>query len=304
MDIDQLVAFDRIVREGSFSRAAQALDIGQPAVSARLAALEASLGGSLFHRGRRVRLTAQGEAFLPFARRTLEVLGEGVEAARLAQAGKRGRVRLGALGSLAGGLIGPAVARFLKEHPEIDCSLKSGDHETILDLLRDGIVDLALVAWPTAEPIEPITTFLEPVVLAASPLHAVAARGSISTADLERLARPILRLRWWPANPPELIRLWDRCGHQVEVPMDTGRHLAREGVGVGFFTRTFIAEDLAEGRLREILMTDFPPLHRGSALVHSTRSLPLPEAARRFVTALEAEAVRLGLKGPTGLTSR
>ena len=81
MELDHPIAFDRIVREGSFSRAAQVLDIGQPAVSARLAALEASLGGPLFHRGRRVRLTPQGEAFLPFTRRFVAILE--AEAARL-----------------------------------------------------------------------------------------------------------------------------------------------------------------------------------------------------------------------------
>src|SRR5258706_3131954 len=116
LHVDQLTAFERVVREGSFSRAALALGIGQPAVSSRIVALETAIGGALFTRGRRVALTALGEGFLPYARRTLDVLGEGVEAARLAQVGQRGRIRLGALGSLAGGLVGPALAAFLKTH--------------------------------------------------------------------------------------------------------------------------------------------------------------------------------------------
>jgi DNA-binding transcriptional LysR family regulator len=297
MDIDQLIAFERIVREGSFSKAAQALDIGQPAISARVAALETSLGGSLFIRGRRIALTAQGEAFLPFARRTLDVLGEGVEAARLAQAGKRGRVRLGVLGSLAGGLVGPAVARFLRDQPEVDCSLKSGDHEVMIGLLRDGIVDLALIAWPTADPVDPLWTFREPVVLAASPQHPIAARRrGILTADLVAAARPFLRMRWWPRNPPDLIRLWDRSGHLIEVPMDTGRHLAREGVGVGFFSRILISEDLAEGRLVEVAVQDFPQLQRTFALVQLPREHTLPAAARLLAEAIEEEARRFGLQ--------
>ena len=52
MDRDQLAAFDHIVREGSFTRAAVALGIGQPAVSARVQALEDEIGGMLFTRGR------------------------------------------------------------------------------------------------------------------------------------------------------------------------------------------------------------------------------------------------------------
>src|SRR5438067_11703232 len=73
MQIDQLVAFDRIAREGTFSRAAVALGLGQPAVSARILALEDAVGGSLFVRGRKLRLTALGESFLPYARRAPEV---------------------------------------------------------------------------------------------------------------------------------------------------------------------------------------------------------------------------------------
>src|SRR6266702_3761766 len=85
MDRDQLAAFDHIAREGSFTRAALSLGIGQPAVSARIRALEEQIGGTLFTRGRRIALTALGESFLPFARRALELLGEGIEAARVAQ---------------------------------------------------------------------------------------------------------------------------------------------------------------------------------------------------------------------------
>src|SRR5262252_761880 len=137
----QLQAFQRVVRDRGFSRAAFALGIGQPAISARIRALEAAVGGALFTRGRRVALTALGESFLPYARRALEVLGEGVEIARQAQVGQRGRVTLGALGSLAGGLVGPALAALIVEHPEIDVVAKSGDHERIVELLWDGIVE-------------------------------------------------------------------------------------------------------------------------------------------------------------------
>ena len=74
MTVDQLVAFERVAREGSFSRAAVALGLGQPAVSARILALEDELGGSLFVRARSIRLTGLGTSLLPYVRRALEVL--------------------------------------------------------------------------------------------------------------------------------------------------------------------------------------------------------------------------------------
>src|SRR6185295_14213872 len=97
MDTDQLLAFQRVVREGSFSRAAVALDVGQPAVSARIHALEVAVGGPLFTRGRRIALTPLGESFLDYATRALDVLAAGVDDARLIRGGERGRISLGVM---------------------------------------------------------------------------------------------------------------------------------------------------------------------------------------------------------------
>src|SRR3954470_13740836 len=121
MDTDQLLAFQRVVREGSFSRAAVALDVGQPAISARIHALEVAVGGPLFTRGRRVALTPLGESFLGYASRALDVLAAGVDDARLIRGGDRGRISLGVMGSLAGGLAGPALANVLAASPGLGC---------------------------------------------------------------------------------------------------------------------------------------------------------------------------------------
>src|SRR5215469_10664139 len=162
MEIDQLMAFERVSREGSFSRAALALGIGQPAVSSRIQGLEETIGGALFNRGRRITLTTLGESFLPYVRRMLEVLREGIDASRMAQVGKRGSIKLGTLGSLAGGLVGPALAKFIRTHPDVDCMLKSGDHEVLVELLLDGILELALITWPCSEA---VATQLTPLLV-------------------------------------------------------------------------------------------------------------------------------------------
>jgi DNA-binding transcriptional LysR family regulator len=299
MDFDQLVAFERIAREGSFSRAALAIGIGQPAASARIHALEAALGGALFTRGRRIGLTPLGEGFLPVARRLLETLEEGVQAARLSQRGHRGRISLGALGSLAGGLVGPALAGLIRDRPEIECSLKAADHEALVELLLDGIIELALVAWPCSEALAanlvPLLVLHERVVLVAHPRHAIAADGSVSPGELARRARPLLRLRWWQAHEPEITRLAQLSGTFVEVPMEIGRQLVRSGVGAGFFTRTFIAEDMARGDVKEVRVRSFPPLFRDSALVRKKRSTPLSPAAGYLVELIREQARRLGL---------
>lgn len=304
MHLDQLHAFDRVVREGSFSRAAVALGLGQPAVSARIQVLEAALGGALFNRGRRVTLTALGESFLPYARRALEVLGEGAEAARLAQTGQRGRVRLAVLGSLAEGLVGPAVADFVRRHPAVDCTLRSGDHERVLSLLLDGVVELGLVAWPAREAgtaeLQAVLTFREPVLLVVGPGHPLAGRRRITREELVRLARPLLRLRWWPAHHPALLALAERTGQATEVAMEVARRLVGEGVGAGFFPRTFVAGALARGELQALEVSDLGPVFRDSALVRRPRGPALSPASAALVEALRRQAVRLELLASAG----
>jgi DNA-binding transcriptional LysR family regulator len=298
MDIAQLAAFDRVAREGSFSRAAISLGIGQPAVSSRIQNLEEALGGALFRRGRRVSVTALGESFLPYARRVLELLHEGVESARMAQVGARGRIKLGTLGSLSAGLIAPALARFARTHPQVDCMLRSADHEVLVQMLVDGIVDLALVVWPCPESVaaelSPVFTIQEPVVLVAHPKHALAKRKSVSRDDVANLARPFYRLRWWPAHHPEIARIADRSGTAMEIPMEIARPLVLHGQGAGFFVRTYVAQDLADRSLLEIPVRGLARLTRGSALVRRRRSV-LGPATAELIQLIRAQAAACGL---------
>jgi DNA-binding transcriptional LysR family regulator len=299
MDTAQLEALDRIVREGSFSRAAVALGIGQPAVSSRIQSLEEALGGTLFTRGRAVALTPLGEAFLPYARRALEVVREGVESAQLVQVGKRGRIRLGVLGSLAAGLAAPALARFLTQHPEVDHSVRATDHDSLLRLLGDGIVDLALVTGPIAPHVfgtlSPIFTFRERVVLVAHPGHDLARRRAVTQDDIVKRSRPLFRLRWWPKHDLRVTELADRSGAAIELPMEIARSLALAGTGAGFFARTYVDADLAAGALVEIAVRSMAPLHRDVALVRR-RGTSLSPVAAALVQALRVQTERLGWK--------
>lgn len=299
MDTDQLLAFQRVVREGSFSRAARTLNIGQPAVSARIAALEGQLGGALIVRGRRLGLTPLGATFLPFVERALDTLDEGATAARLSQGVRGGRVTFGALGSLSGGLLGPALAHFVRAHPAVECSMRSGDHEFVLQLLADRHVDLGLIAWPcrdaAARELTQLSILREPVLLVAHPDHALARRGRVTRAEVALLGRPLLRLRWWTHHHPELQALADASGSALEVPMQAARHLVLTGAAVGFFTRTVIAEELERGALVPVVVSDLPAIERHSALVRRTGASPPTPAMRAFVEAIRRQATLLGL---------
>jgi DNA-binding transcriptional LysR family regulator len=308
MDTDQLLAFQRVVREGSFSRAAVALGVGQPAVSARIQALEVAVGGALFSRGRRIALTPLGDSFLGYAARALEVLGAGIDDAALIRGGERGRISLGILGSLADGLAGPALAAVLAAHPQLACAVRASDHEQVAALLWDGVVELGVLLWPCHEAaaanLVPLVRLREPVVLAVSPRHPLAALPQVRTADLVRLARPLLRLRWWRSHHPALVRLADEAGSAVEVPMEIAPRLVSERRAVGFFPHTLIAGDLARGALRRLDVVDLPPLVRDLAVVRRETRAALAPATAHLVAALTRQAEALGLLAPAATRRR
>lgn len=297
MDIDQLLAFERIVREGSFSRAAWSLNITQPTISARIQALEQDVGGPLFIRGgRRVALTERGESFLPYAQRALEVLAEGVEAARLTQVGQRGRVTVGILPSLAVGFLASAIARFHRSHPHVGLFVRTGHSDLIMEMLHDGIVKVGLITWPFFNAdLTPLLHFREPLVLVVPAGHQLAGRGPVTLEEVMRMGGPFLLVHWGSGMNPVLSRIDTQIGPAVEVPIETVQYLLRRGIGASFLTRTLVMDDLAAGRLVEVTVADLPPLCRESTLVRLNRGGALPPAVADFVAVLREEADGLAM---------
>jgi DNA-binding transcriptional LysR family regulator len=307
MDTEQLLAFERIVREGSFSRAAWTLGIAQPTISARVRALEQLVGGPLFVRGGRgAALTDLGSSFLPYARRALAVLAEGVAAAQQAQAGQRGRATIGVLESLSGSFLGPALAAFHRAHPQVEVLVRAGRHEQIVELLLDGVIGMALISWPCADSLETelevIFALRERVVLVAAPTHPLAEHGVVDERQIVEEARPFLLMRWWLTYPAAVARLAQAARPPIDVPMDTGRQLVLSGTGAGLFPWMQVGEAIAQRRLREVAVRGWPELLRDSALVRRAGA-PIGPPAEALVALLRERALRLGLGRTPGPAS-
>jgi LysR family transcriptional regulator, low CO2-responsive transcriptional regulator len=113
VDTAQLQVFDQVVKDAGFSRAAWTLGIAQATVSARIAALEEEVGGALFVRGRKVKLTARGVQFLDYARRALDIIDTGIQAASTAAGQTQQRLDVAVSASLAGGPFAIALGEFI-----------------------------------------------------------------------------------------------------------------------------------------------------------------------------------------------
>ncbi len=298
MDQQQLITFERIVREGSFNRASQVLDISQAAVSGRIRALEAELGVPLFIRGgRRVTLTEAGENFLPYARRALAVLAEGIDAAQGAQTGQHGRVTVGAVDSIADGLLVPVVARYRAAYPRVRLSVRTGHTPQILQELADGIVRLGLVTWSyltgTVE-VEVLARFREPLVAVASPKHPLARRQSLTLEELVANGQPYHETVWGTPDDARIAPTSGRSWDEHELPYGLMRQLMLRNVGAGFLPETLITQDLSDARLVTLSVSNVTGLARELALVRHAHGDALPTAALTFVQMVKDEIVRTG----------
>ena len=299
MNIEQLMAFDRIVREGSFSRAAWVLQIAQPTISARIQALEQAVGGALFTRNNRsVVLTERGVSFLPYARQALDALQKGIDEAARTEHTQPGELRVGVLRSLAGGVVGQAVRHFFAAYPNVQCIVEESNHWQLVGWLHDNKIEVAIIAWPPIGPhiadMTPLLHLREDVVLLAHRHHPLAQLKRVTQEDVERLSNPFMLLRWWQVTPDPITQLAQRAKHVIDVPTDTGRYLVANGVGVGFFNRNQITPELIASDVVEVTVVDFPPLFRNTALVRLTRNSTLSAAATHFIESIRTQAKALG----------
>ena len=128
---------------GSFTRAAQALHVSQPALSQQIKELEERLGAQLLDRsGRQVRPTDLGSAYLRRARRALNELDEGARAVRDVEDLSVGSVRLGITNAVAVYLIRPLSQRFRARYPSITLSIRVLAQEEIEPMLINDELDL------------------------------------------------------------------------------------------------------------------------------------------------------------------
>jgi DNA-binding transcriptional LysR family regulator len=144
--IEDLQAFEAVVRRGTFTRAARELYLAQPSLSRRIAALESELGAPLLDRGHLGAVpTPAGQALLPIARRMLAE----AESARLALdelAGlRRGRVRLGAPPTVCASLVADVLAEYVERYPGVELEVSEAGSLALVQQLQEGELDLAFV---------------------------------------------------------------------------------------------------------------------------------------------------------------
>ena len=228
-----------MARCGAVARAAAILGRTQPSVSARLASLEAAWGTRLFRRlARGMVPTPEGARLLPMAEAILRELEELDWSAGL-PVSHAGELRLGAGDALARELLPKALATLLDEQPGVDVQLREGTGPRLLEALRDGEIDLALVVLPsTTAPGLPDGVEVRPLVQSEVALLVPPGKG--------RQSARALPLRSLEGQPLVVLQTGSAFRRHLEAAFGAARVAFRPAVEVGNLSlvRRFVAAGL------------------------------------------------------------
>lgn len=246
LTLRQMEAFRAVARLSSFSQAARELHISQPALSATIRKLEASIGAKLFDRDtRNVRLTSAGREVLAVTESLFDDFDKALSSLQAFLAGKRGRLSVAASPSIAAGFLPPVIRAFRTVHPEVDLQFSDVLAETAIAMVRAGDVDLALAPQLSADPdLDCRPVFLDSMVVLGRADHPLLRRRRITWRDLAPydLISPNRS-----SNVRQLVdaacitqgitvRPWLEVGHASTV-----MGLVVHGVGVGILPRSLAA---------------------------------------------------------------
>ncbi|CAH0124396.1 HTH-type transcriptional regulator GltC [Microbacterium foliorum] len=188
MELQQLRYVIEVAATSSFTRAAERCFVTQSALSHQVAALERELGERLFVRSSRsVRVTEAGEAFLEHARTAVAAAENARDAASSAGGRVVGTLRLGIIPTVTALDVPALIARFRSAHPDARVELTVGNSDALVDALRRGELDAALLGLrPGVEPRGVAVRELsrERLVAAVPRAHRLAGRRRVRLADL------------------------------------------------------------------------------------------------------------------------
>ncbi|TDF23448.1 LysR family transcriptional regulator [Delftia tsuruhatensis] len=187
MDLTRLSYFAAVAEAGSFSRAAAALHLSQPALSRQVLLLEGELGQRLLERtGRGVVLTEPGQALLQHAAGIFALAAQAESDMQDRLRSPRGRISIGLPPWVARSIAADLVQGFLQQYPDVTISIEENLSISLREWLIAGRVDMALLFDPPHSPqITTETLLREPLVLVSR--HALPAKVRMAALSQRKL---------------------------------------------------------------------------------------------------------------------
>jgi DNA-binding transcriptional LysR family regulator len=279
MLLAQIEGFIEIARQGNMRRAAFALSISQPALTARLQGLEGELSATLFRRTHSgMVLTPAGRAFLPHADRAVEAIRSGSSLVRAVEHGVIGEVALAVAPAVSAYVLPEILVRFVERHPDVRLLVRTGHSEEIVDLVAQGEVALGIVRELRDARVRSRSLYEDELVLVARPDHPFAVAGRVDVSEI-RHAQLILfdRTSSYYDVTNALFRIAGVVPRGVtEVDnIEAAKRMVERGLGVALLPGTAVADTLSSGTLREIDLVGTPTIRRRIVAVERVGANPM-----------------------------
>ena len=241
MEIRHIHYFIAVAESLSITKAAQQLHIAQPPLSRQIRDLEDELGCRLFERSPHgLCMTPEGDAFLQYARRIMDLVGKSKEHITEMSRGLQGTLYISSVEGHAPGLLAKWIADFKADHPHVDYNIWNGSTDDVIYRVSNGLSEIGIITEPhNAEGLFAIPLYTEPwtaLIPASDPL-AKESGGTISISALKdkdliipsRGSRLMEIQGWFPDKNMDL-KISCRVAHMLNA-----FELVRQGVGIAIY---------------------------------------------------------------------
>jgi DNA-binding transcriptional LysR family regulator len=303
VEIGQVEAFLAVGTFGGFRRAADALRVTQPAISARIRALETSLGVPLFVRSKTgLALSAAGRAFRPHAEQLLHAAASARQAVHDLRPSSGSAIQLAAALSICTYLLPDVLKRFQSTHPRVMITVRSGHSREVLEMVLAGQADIGIARSLHHPGVETLSLRDDPLVLVARP------ESEIARALLEEVAgQPLVFFDRGSSDWTLTHGLFRRAGLVPNVVLEvetieTAKRMVERGMGLAFLPHLAVVHEIRRRRLVAVEVAAAETLSRSLDVIHP-RQRPLSPEALALLKTLRA-AVGEAETRPPGVRAR
>ncbi|WP_160719333.1 LysR family transcriptional regulator [Bacillus sp. USDA818B3_A] len=298
MNIDHLEAFMYVVQLKSIHKAAEALFLSQPTVTARIKTLEQDLGIELFYRkGRSVTLSEEGKAFIPYAEQIIRTYQQGKKLLKKEEHPEE--IVIGA-NLITSQYFMPFVLPFLKKaRPELRFKFISSSNEILLEKLLHKQVDIAFMKDITHRGVQKHEVLNNEVKLVVYPGHSFQYQEKISVQQLAD--EPLVFFECGAFDWNLVYHLFEVASTQPKIEflvdhLEVAKSVILSKNGIGFLPSLSIKDELQRGELVEIDVSHILQINQHIFVTHLNNGFALPsvlEDILMFVKDFENQKVFL-----------
>jgi len=293
MEIDQIETFLAVGTYGGFHRAAAALRISQPAVSARIRALEDSLGVKLFTRsGANLTVSPAGKALQPHAEQLLRDVMKARQAVHELQPSSSGTLSVAAALSVCTYFLPDVMKDYQAANPKVMISLRSGTSVQVLKMVLDGEAEIGLARSLNHPEVETMTLRDDPLILVGHPKHPAAQKRHVRLEEVELM--PLIFFDRGSSDWTLTQSLFRRAGQlpntvlEVES-IEAAKRMVERKLGVSFLPQIAVIHELQKGKLVAMEIANSEVLQRNLDVIYP-RHRALTRDAQKLLELLQKAA--------------